>query len=177
MTQRPARFEAYPAERFIEIVKAWVDHHWPISAEEGRRLFEDLGYAVDSEEPEMFLSEFASNGEADSYFTARNGTVGSVDISVTKYYNADDATVDAKAVAERYAQYCEAVDRAFRGTIVRRREKPRATEWIMRHGVLLWIGNPGSIITLYIDSPRMTRLLLEEEAMGLTDYDDILEDD
>lgn len=47
----------------------------------------------------------------------------------------------------------------------------------MRHGVLLWVGNPGNIITLYIDSPRMTQLLLEEEAMGLTDYDDILEDD
>ena len=103
--------------------------------------------------------------------------MGTVDISVTKYYDADDATVDAKSVANRYAQYCEAVDRAFHGIVVRRREKPRATEWIMSHGVLLWVGNPGSIITLYIDAPRMTRLLLEEEAMGLTDYDDILEDD
>lgn len=177
MAQQPMTFEAYTADRFIEVVKAWVDHPWPISADEGRRLFEDLGYAVDSEDPEMFLSEFASNGEADSYFTARNGTVGTVDISVTKYYNTDDTTVDAKSVEDRYAQYCDAVDRAFRGTIVRRREKPRATEWIMRHGVLLWVGNPGSIITLYIDSPRMTQLLLEEEAMGLTDYDDILEDD
>ena len=110
-------------------------------------------------------------------FTARNRTVGTVDISVTKYYNTDDTTVDAKSVEDRYAQYCDAVDRAFRGTIVRRREKPRATEWIMRHGVLLWVGNPGSIITLYVDSPRMTQLLLEEEAMGLTDYDDFLEDD
>ena len=127
--------------------------------------------------PSNAKSQFASSGEADSYFTARDGTVGTVDISVTKYYDADDATVDAKSVANRYAQYCEAVDRAFHGIVVRRREKPRATEWIMSHGVLLWVGNPGSIITLYIDAPRMTRLLLEEEAMGLTDYDDILEDD
>ena len=126
-------FEAYTVDRFIEVVKAWVDHPWPISADEGRRLFEDLGYAVDSEDPEMFLSEFASNGEADSYFTARDGIVGTVDINVTKYYNADDTTVDAKSVADRYAQYCEAVDRAFHGTIVRRRKKPRATEWIMSH--------------------------------------------
>lgn len=88
-------FEAYTADRFIEVVKAWVDHPWPISADEGRRLFEDLGYVVDSEDPEMFLSEFASNGEADSYFTVRDGTVGTVDISVTKYYNTDDTTVDA----------------------------------------------------------------------------------
>ena len=177
MTLHPARFEAYTVDRFIEVVKAWVDHPWPISADEGRRLFEDLGYAVDSEDPEMFLSEFASNGEADSYFTARNGIVGTVDISVTKYYNADDATVDAKSVVDRYAQYCEAVDRAFHDIIVQRREKPRATEWIMSHGVLLWVGNPGSIITLYVESPRMTQLLIEEEAIGLTDYDDILEDD
>ena len=177
MSQRPMTFEAYTVDRFIEVVKAWVDHPWPISTDEGRRLFEDLGYAVDSEDPEMFLSEFASNGEADSYFTARNGIVGTVDISVTKYYNADDATVDAKSVVDRYAHYCEAVDRAFHDIIVRRREKPRATEWIMSHGVLLWVGNPGCIITLYVESPRMTQLLTEEEAMGLTDYDDILEDD
>ena len=133
MQQQPMTFEAYTVDRFIEVVKAWVDHPWPISADEGRRLFEDLGYAVDSEDPEMFLSEFASNGEADSYFTARDGIVGTVDINVTKYYNADDTTVDAKSVADRYAQYCEAVDRAFHGTIVRRRKKPRATEWIMSH--------------------------------------------
>ena len=121
MQQQPMTFEAYTVDRFIEVVKAWVDRPWPISADEGRRLFEDLGYAVDSEDPEMFLSEFASNGEADSYFTARDGIVGTVDINVTKYYDADDTTVDAKSVADRYAQYCEAVDRAFHGTIVRRR--------------------------------------------------------
>lgn len=177
MPQQPMTFEAYTVDRLIEVVKAWVDHPWPISADEGRRLFEDLGYAVDSEDPEMFLSEFASNGEADSYFTARDGIVGTVDINVTKYYDADDTTVDAKSVADRYAQHCEALDRAFHGTIVRRRKKPGATEWIMSHGVLLWVGNPGSIITLYVESPRMTQLLLEEEAMRLTDYDDILEDD
>ena len=105
MQQQPMTFEAYTVDRFIEVVKAWVDRPWPISTDEGRRLFEDLGYAVDSEDPEMFLSEFASNGEADSYFTARDGIVGTVDINVTKYYDADDTTVDAKSVADRYAQY------------------------------------------------------------------------
>ena len=124
MPQQPMTFESYTVDRFIEVVKAWVDHPWPISTDEGRRLFEDLGYAVDSEDPEMFFSEFASNGEADSYFTARDGIVGTVDINITKHYDADDTTVDAKSVADRYVQYCEAVDRAFHGIIVRRRKKP-----------------------------------------------------
>lgn len=47
----------------------------------------------------------------------------------------------------------------------------------MSHGVLLWVGNPGSIITLYVESPCMTQLLREEEAIGVTDYDNFLEDD
>ena len=39
------------------------------------------------------------------------------------------------------------------------------------------IGDIGTKITFVIHSPRMTQLRREEEEMGLTSYDDILEDD
>ena len=43
MTRHPATFEAYTADRFIEIVKAWANHPWPMTPDEGRQLYESLG--------------------------------------------------------------------------------------------------------------------------------------
>ena len=39
MVEETKAFEAYPADRFIEIVKAWANHSWPITAEEARELY------------------------------------------------------------------------------------------------------------------------------------------
>ena len=47
MAQQSTRFESYPVDRFIEVVKAWVGHSWPITATEAQRVYETLGYAAD----------------------------------------------------------------------------------------------------------------------------------
>ena len=81
MTQHPVRFEAYSTDRFIEIVKAWTGHSWPMSPEEGRRVFEDLEYRADPSDPDMFSSPF-TNGTPDSFFTAQDNTIDNVLIAV-----------------------------------------------------------------------------------------------
>ena len=177
MTQRPARFEAYATDRFIEIVKTWANHSWPITSRDAQLLFEQTGYTEDPDDPEMYFSDYAEGGEADSYFTTRDGNVSTVDINITKYYNPNDRTVDIDTVKSVYKKYCEAVDQEFRNKVSQKRKKPEATEWILNNGVLIWVGNPGRIITLYIESPRLTQLLHEEREMGLTSYDEIVEDD
>ena len=62
MSQHPVSFEAYPVDRFIDIVKAWIEHSWPITAKEARQVYESLGYSAVPEDPEMLASPFADGG-------------------------------------------------------------------------------------------------------------------
>ena len=50
MPQQPVSFEAYPVDRFIEVIKAWITHSWPITAAEAWQVYESLGYSVIPEE-------------------------------------------------------------------------------------------------------------------------------
>ena len=53
----------------------------------------------------------------------------------------------------------------------------KAVEWTFDNDVRIRIGYIDFALSFIIRSPRMTQLRREEMEMGLTDYDDILEDD
>lgn len=166
-------FEAYPTDRFIEIVKAWTGHSWPISPEEGRQVFEDLGYKTDPSDPDMFSSPF-TNGTPDSFFTAQDNIIDNVLIAVANRL----ATPKSSDIIERtYLQYCDAIDKSFASTGIKLRIQKKNTEWRFNNNVELSVGNADITVSLFIRSPRMTKLRLEEEAIGLTSYDEILEED
>ena len=173
MTQHPVRFEAYSTNRFIEIVKAWTECPWPMSPEEGRQVFEDLEYRADPFDPDMFSSPF-SNGTPDSFFTAQDSIIDNVLISVANRLTAPE---DSDIIERTYLEYCEAIDRSFASTITKLRTQKKNTEWRFNNDVELSVGNANITVSLLIRSPRMTKLRLEEEAMGLTSYDEILADD
>ena len=173
MAQRPAKFEAYPTYRFIEIVKAWTEHPWPMSPEEGRQVFEDLKYKADLSDPDMFSSRF-TNGTPDSFFTAQDNVIDNIFIAVANRLT----TPESSNIVERtYLEYRDAIDRSFTSTITRLRTQKKNTEWRFNNNVELSVGNADITVSLFIRSPRMANLRLEEEAMGLTSYDEILEDD
>jgi len=176
MTQRPARFEAYPTDRFIEIVKTWIDRPWPITSKDGRMIFEDLGYSVDSKDPEMFASPFAEQ-EPDSYFIARNGLIDDIDVAVSTICTRESMKENADTIESTYDTYCKAVSDAYPDALSKRDRTHNATEWFFKNDVQIRLSNVGITISFYIHSPRMTQLRREEEEMGLTSYDDILEDD
>ncbi len=176
MTQRPARFEAYPIDRFIEIVKTWIDHPWPITSKDGSIIFEDLGYSVDSEDPEMFASTFAEQ-EPDSYFIARNGLIDDIDVAVSTICTKESMKENADTIESTYDTYCKAVSGAYPDALSRRDRTHNATEWFFKNDVQIRLSNIGITISFYIHSPRMTQLRREEEEMGLTSYNEILEDD
>ena len=176
MTQRPARFEAYPTDRFIEIVKTWIDRPWPITSKDGRMIFEDLGYSVDSKDPEMFASPFAEQ-EPDSYFIARNGLIDDIDVAVSTICTRESMKENADTIESTYDTYCKAVSDAYPDALSKRDRTHNATEWFFKNDVQIRLSNVGITISFYIHSPRMTQLRREEEEMGLTSYDEILEDD
>ena len=169
-------FEAYPTDRFIEIVKTWIDRPWPITSKDGRIIFESLGYSVDSEDPEMFASPFAER-EPDSYFVARNGLIDDIDVAVSTVCTGDSIQENADAIERTYDKYCKAISDLYPEALPKRDRTRNAVEWFFKNDAQIRLSNTGITISFYIHSPRMTQLRREEREMGLTSYDEILEDD
>ena len=175
MTQRPARFEAYPTDRFIEIVEAWATHRWPMTSAEAQELYESLGYRAYAPKPELFISDF-SQIEPDSYVTTHNDRVGDARISVS--HPCDTVTPqNTDTISRTFSDYCTAIEDKLKDMISHRKKDRNAVRWTLHNGVDIRLGKLSRNISVFIGSPRMTQLRCEEEEMGLTSYDEILEDD
>ena len=176
MPQQPVSFEAYPVDRFIDIVKAWIEHPWPITATEARNIYESLGYSVDPEDPEMFTSPFA-DGEADSYYVTVEDLVSTVDIAVARPCNVGKEEESSAAIADAYATFRQAINSHYKKMISATRSEDGSTEWTFTSDVELDVSIWNRSLSMRIRSPYMTQLRREEQEMGLTSYDEILEDD
>ena len=175
MKQRPARFEAYPTDRFIEIIKAWATHRWPMTSAEAQELYESLGYRAYAPKPELFISDF-SQIEPDSYVTTHNDRVGDARISVS--HPCDTVTPqNTDTISRTFSDYCTAIEDKLKDMISHRKIDKNAVRWTLRNGVDIRLGKISRNISVFIGSPPMTQLRCEEEEMGLTSYGEILEDD
>ena len=177
MTQQPARFEAYTPERLIEIVKAWVDHPWPITSDEGRVIYESLGLRGYAPRPNFFWSDFSTDDEPDSYYIVTHNEVSTIDMEVARLAPSNSGSSEDSTLHSTYTQYCAAITAAFDVSIAEHLVHDKTAEWTFDNDVRIRIANIDIAISLVIHSPCTTQLRREEEAMGLTDYDDILEDD
>ena len=176
MSQHPVSFEAYPVDRFIDIVKAWIEHSWPITAKEARQVYESLGYSAVPEDPEMLASPFA-DGEADSYYVTVKGLVSTVDIAVARPCTPGEEEESSAAIADAYATFRQAINSHYKNMISATRSEDGSTEWTFTSDVELDVSVWNRSVSARIHSPYMTQLRREEREMGLTSYDEILEDD
>ena len=177
MPQQSVSFEAYTPERLIEIVKAWVNHPWPITSDEGRVIYESLGLRGYAPRPNFFWSDFSTDDEPDSYYVITKNEVSTIDMEVARLAPSDKDISDDSTLHSTYTQYCTAIDSTFVASVTKHPVHDKAVEWVFHNGVRIRIANIDIAISLVIHSPRMTELRREEEEMGLTSYDDILEDD
>ena len=168
-------FEAYPADRFIEIIKSWASHPWPMTSAEAQELYESLGYRVYAPKPRLFFSEFAQE-EPDSFFTAQHNRVGNVRISVSRPCAARTQQ-DENHISHVFTEYCAIIDSSLRDSISQRKTEESSIRWTLDNDIEIRLAKLPRNISLRIASPRMTQLLREEREMGLTCYDEILEDD
>ncbi len=175
-TQRLARFEAYTTDRFIEIIKAWVNHPWPITSDEGQAIYESLGLRGYAPRPNFFWSDFSTDKEPDSYYVVTRDQVSVIDMEMARLLPDGEAS-DGSLLYEIYARYCNAIDTAFNGNATKHPVHDKATEWTFHNDVRIRIANIDIAISLVIHSPRTAQLRREEEEMGLTSYGEILEDD
>ena len=175
MAQQSARFEVYPTDRFIEIIKAWANHPWPMSPAEAQKLYESLGYRAYAPKPELFISDF-SQIEPDSYVTTHNDRVGDVSISVSR--SCDTVTPqNTDTISRTFKDYCATIEDKLKDAISHRNIDRNTIRWTLRNSVDIRLAKLSRSISVSIGSPRMTQLRREEQEMGLTSYDEILEDD
>ena len=176
MTQQPARFEAYPTDRFIKIVKTWADHAWPITPEQAQRAYESLGYHAYPSDPSLFTSDFSVDDEPDSYYTSTGKHINSIRPAIARRCPIEKEARYAALVSDTYTRNCSAINHTF-NNITKHVHDNQSDEWTLDNDVLFRIGNIGITITFVIHSPRMTQLRREEQEMGLTSYDEILGED
>ena len=175
MPQHPVSFEAYPGERLIEVIKAWITHPWPMTPVQAKELYESLGYRVYAPKPRLFFSEFAQE-EPDSFFTAQHNQVGNVRISVSRPCTTRTQQNENR-ISHVFTEYCAIIDSSLRDSISQRKTEESSIRWTLDNDIEIRLAKLPRNISLRIASPRMTQLLREEREMGLTSYDDILEDD
>ena len=158
-------FTPCPADKFAEIAKTWLDHTWPISAAEASKIYENLGYSADPEDPEMFASPF-SDGKSDSYYVTVKGFVSTVDIAVARPCNTGEEEEASAAIADTYTTYSRIIDRQYASTISSTRSRDHSKAWFFTTGLELNISIWNRSLSMRIRSPYMTQLRREEEEMG-----------
>lgn len=116
-----ATFEAYPTDRFIEIVKAWANHLWPMTTAEAQELYESHGYRAYAPKPELFISAF-SQTDPGSYITTYNDRVGDARISVS--HPCDTVTPqNTDIIAHTFSDHCAAIEDKLKDMMHVAREK------------------------------------------------------
>ena len=114
-------FEAYPTDRFIEIVKAWANHLWPMTTAEAQELYESHGYRAYAPKPELFISDF-SQTDPGSYITTYNDRVGDARISVS--HPCDTVTPqNTDIIAHTFSDHCTAIEDKLKDMMHVAREK------------------------------------------------------
>ncbi|ERH27563.1 hypothetical protein HMPREF1550_02342 [Actinomyces sp. oral taxon 877 str. F0543] len=66
-------FQAVPAGRAVEIVRAWAQHRWPMTVDEGVEVYTGLGFGCAGSDPEMFTSDLSPDEDV-SYFNSEHGS-------------------------------------------------------------------------------------------------------
>ena len=67
---------------FMEIVRAWALHPWPMTRAQGIATYEALGWVRADDDIESFTTDCTA-GEAESFFYASRGLVRMVDVQLS----------------------------------------------------------------------------------------------
>ena len=65
-------FKAITPQRAVQIMKAWTYHPWPITFDEGIKIYTSLGFSGDPKQPRYFTSDMSPT-KPDSTSIVRDG--------------------------------------------------------------------------------------------------------
>ena len=165
-------FRAPAVGRFMEIVRVWALHAWPVTRAQGIATYEALGWVRADDDIESFTAD-CTGGEAESFFYASRGLVGLVDVQLSSLmppaaYGGFDSVIAGTYRAyydEATTTWGEPVNEKDQGT-------GRSATWILPNDVCLTLNGNRSGIGLVLASPDQTEEYLIELRTGKSIFDD-----
>ena len=168
-----SEFRAPAVGRFMEIVRAWALHPWPMTRAQGIATYEALGWMRADDDIESFTTD-CTGGEAESFFYVEKGKVESVSIAVSPIVPPPHRSACSSAIGEFCGLYAEALREQW-GEPLRESVSERGTrhyDWIVPGGALVSLTSNKAVILLGVSSPESADELLEELRTGKSIFDD-----
>ena len=166
-------FRAPAVGRFMEIVRAWALHAWPMTRAQGIATYKALGWVRADDDIESFTTDCTA-GEAESFLYVEEGKVESVSIAVSPIVPPPHRSACSSAIGEFCGLYATALGEQW-GEPLRDSVNERGTrhyDWIVPGGALVSLTANKAIILLGVSSPESADELLAELRTGKLIFDD-----
>ena len=158
-------FQAVPVDRAVEIMRAWAQHRWPMTVDEGVGVYTGLGFTSLTEDRTFFTSDMSPQ-EVDSFLVVEGNLVGEVSLRLSNWVPEEDwersLPKSRAAFAEYVRAYTEVLGESFssedEGTDFSRR-------WILDTKVMVELAGNEAFVELSVDSPEGTGDFLRELEM------------
>ncbi len=165
-------FRAPAVGRFMEIVRVWALHAWPVTRAQGIATYEALGWVRADDGIESFTAD-CTGGEAESFFYASRGLVGLVDVQLSSLmppaaYGGFDSVIAGTYRAyydEATTTWGEPVNEKDQGT-------GRSATWILPNDACLSLSGNRAGIGMIVAPPDQTEEYLTELRTGTSIFDD-----
>ena len=157
---------------FMEIVRAWALHPWPMTRAQGIATYEALGWVRADDGIESFTTD-CTGGEAESFFYASRGLVRMVDVQLSSLmppaaYGGFDSVIAGTYRAyydEATTTWGEPVNEKDQGT-------GRSATWILPNDACLSLSGNRAGIGMIVVPPDQTEEYLTELRTGTSIFDD-----
>ena len=155
-------FKAVTPQRAVEIMRAWAYHPWPITFDEGTRIYTGLGMRGDPEEPRFFYSDLAET-EADSSFIMRDYGISSCQVRLSNWLPEEHWEYSRPRARAYYHDFAQAFRDVLGETRTsRERDDYAASLWIANGQVSVRLSATQALVLLAVESPQQTEYTLEE---------------
>ena len=157
-----AEFKAVTPQRAVEIMKAWAHHPWPITFDEGTRIYTSLGMRGDPEEPRFFYSDLAET-EADSSFIVREYGISSCQVRLSNWLPEEYSESSRPRARAYYSDFVQAF-RVILGDARTSEDEDdySASRWVTDEQVSVILEATSALVLLTLKSPQRTRNFLDE---------------
>ena len=157
-----AEFKAVSPERAVRIMKAWAYRPWPITFDEGIRIYTSLGMRGESRDAHLFYSDLSDN-EPDSSFVSINGFIESCTTQLSNWVPESCWEISLPQSRLHYSAISGAYEELM-GPPQSKINKNNAfsARWILDNRITVELGGNEAFIDITVESPTQTRYLLDE---------------
>ena len=158
--------------RFMEIVRAWALHPWPMTRAQGIATYKALGWVRADDDIESFTTDCTA-GEAESFFYASRGLVRMVDVQISSLMPPAAYGGFDSVIAGTYRAYCDEIARNW-GEPVNEKDQGtgRSATWILPNDACLSLSGNRAGIGMIVAPPDQTEEYLTELRTGTSIFDD-----